>query len=276
MSTNGELKFGLIGSSLSHSKSIKIQNAAFKHLKVNASYENFEIPVENFDRGIIDLLQKVDGLNITIPFKEKILKYLNRSDEIVKRIGAANTVYLTEMGIIGYNTDHEGFLESLKKYPELKEKKVALIGAGGAAKAIIVALEDLGLNEITIYARNLTKVEENLPKAKRSMIKVELLDEAADLTDINLLINCTPIGQGRLSDQMPINKEILETLEKNAIVYDLIYEDTKLLQTAKELGLNTISGKEMLIRQAMHSIKIWTGKDINEDLYSVMNDAFDS
>ena len=152
MSETKELKFGLIGSSLSHSKSIQIQNAAFEHLGIKASYENFEIPVDNFDRGIIMLLQQVDGLNITIPFKEKIIKYLNRSDELVGRIGACNTVQLTEMGIIGYNTDYQGFIDSLNQEGDLKEKKVALIGAGGAAKAILIALEDLGLEKIGIYA----------------------------------------------------------------------------------------------------------------------------
>jgi shikimate dehydrogenase len=271
-----ELKFGLIGSSLSHSKSIKIQNAAFQHLGINASYENFEIPIDNFDRGIIMLLQQVDGLNITIPFKEKIIKYLNRADELVGKIGAANTVHLTEMGIIGYNTDYQGFIDSLKDIKDISNKKVALLGAGGAAKAVLVALEDLGLEKIHIYARNKTKVEDNLPRLNRNLLEIHMLDEATELTGINLLINSTPVGQARLSEQSPIDTNVLETLPKSATVYDLIYSDTKLIQEAKELGLNTINGKEMLVRQAMHSIKHWTKQELTEDLYKVMSKAFDN
>ena len=275
MAEGKELKFGLIGSSLSHSKSIKIQNAAFKYLKINASYENYEIPIDNFDRSIIMLLQKVDGLNITIPFKERIIKYLNKSDELVAKIGAANTVHLTETGIIGYNTDYLGFIDSLKPLGNLSDKKVALLGAGGAAKAILIALEDLGLERIFIYARNQLKVEENLPRLNSCVLDIRLLSDATELEEIDLLINCTPIGQGRLSEQSPIDTESLKTLPKTATVYDLIYSDTKLLREAKELGLNTINGKEMLIRQAMHSIKHWTGKELTDELYSVMEEAFE-
>lgn len=275
MDQQKELKFGLIGSSLSHSKSIKIQNAAFKHLKINASYKNFEIPIDNFDRGIIMLLQQVDGLNITIPFKEKILKYLNRSDELVGKIGAANTVHLTDMGIIGYNTDYQGFVDSLKGIENLKDKKVALLGAGGAAKAILIALEDLGLEKVYIYARNKSKVEDNLPRLNKNFLEINMLDEATNLEEIELLINSTPVGQGRLSEECPIDTETLKTLPKTATVYDLIYTDTKMIEAAKSLGLNTINGKEMLIRQAMHSIKHWTQAELTEDLYKVMEAAFD-
>jgi shikimate dehydrogenase len=268
------LKFGLIGSSLSHSKSIRIQNAAFKHLGINASYENFEIPIDNFDRGIIMLLQKVDGLNITIPFKERIIKYLNRSDQLVGKIGAANTVHLTEMGIIGYNTDYQGFIDSLKAIEDISSKKVALIGAGGAAKAILVALEDLGLEKIYIYARNKSKVEDNLPRLNRNVLEIKMLDEATDLSEIDLLINSTPVGQGRLSEQSPIDLQTLETLPKTATVYDLIYSDTKLINEAKSIGLKTINGKEMLIRQAMYSINHWTKAPLTDDLYKAMSEAF--
>ena len=274
MNQNKELKFGLIGSSLSHSRSIKIQNAAFQYLGINASYENFEISLDNFDRGIITLLQKVDGLNVTIPFKEKILKYLNRADALVGKIGAANTVHLTEMGIIGYNTDYYGFVESLKKIDKLHEKKVALIGAGGAAKAILVALDDLGVEKFYIYARNQLKVEENLPRLDSNKVEIMMLDDATNLQDIGLLINSTPVGQGRLSEETPMDIEILQTLPQTATVYDLIYSDTRLIKDAQELGLNTINGKEMLIRQAMKSIQHWTCTEPTEELYKVMEAAF--
>ena len=273
--TKKQLKFGLIGSSLSHSKSYKIQNAAFKKLGIEASYENFEIDVNNFDRAIIELLQKVDGLNITIPFKEKILKYLNRAEELVNRIGAANTVHINEMGIAGYNTDYYGFIDSLKNLGDMSEKKVALLGAGGAAKALLVALEDLNVKDINIYARNITKVEENLPKFLKSITEVQLLTEATNLEDYDLLVNTTPLGQGRLSNEMPLNYAVLETLPKCATVYDLIYNDTNLIKAAQELGINTINGKEMLVRQAMHSIKHWTAQDVPEDVYQEMAIAFD-
>ena len=120
------------------------------------------------------------------------------------------------------------------------------------------------------------EVEENLPKLSKNLLEIHMLDEATDLADIELLINSTPVGQGRLSEQSPIDLEVLKTLPKSATVYDLIYSDTKLIEEAKSLGLNTINGKEMLVRQAMHSIKHWTHKEPTEELYKVMSEAFDS
>lgn len=269
-----ELKFGLIGSSLSHSKSINIQNAAFEYLKVNAIYENYEIEKNNFEREIIQLLQEVNGLNITIPYKEKILKYLNRSNELVKKIGAANTVHVNEMGITGFNTDYFGFLESLKPIPNIKEIRPTLIGAGGAAKALIYALRDIGIKQIDIYARNPIKVEQDFENSSLVNLEIKTLRNDIDLKPYNLVINCTPIGQGRLSHETPLSQELLSSLEKNSFIYDLIYSDTRLLQEAREIGLQTINGKDMLIWQAIYAIQHWLDIEADQKLYDVMSEAF--
>lgn len=138
----------------------------------------------------------------------------------------------------------------------------------------MVALEDLGVEKFYIYARNQLKVEENLPRLDSNKVEIMMLNDTTNLEDIGLVINSTPIGQGRLSEETPIDIEILKTLPKTATVYDLIYADTRLIKDAQELGLNTINGKEMLIRQAMKSIQHWTKTEPTEELYKVMEAAF--
>lgn len=265
-------RLGVLGNTLSHSRSPDIQIAGLEFLGLEGSYGKYELDPENFDKEINELLSEIDGLNITIPYKERILKYLNKKDPLVTRIGATNTLMMTSLGIQGFNTDYYGFIESLGKN-NLKSKTANIIGAGGASRAIMIALEDLGIKKINIIARNLEKVETNLPKLKVEH-ELVLYTEELDLPECDILINCTPVGQGRLSDTMPITKKQIEKLKPNSIVYDLIYEDTLLLNTAKKNGLKTINGSAMLILQGVKSLSIWTGAEITKGLIEEMEKAF--
>jgi len=266
-------QLGVLGNTLSHSKSPDIQVAGLEYLGLAGSYGKHELDPENFDKEINQLLSQLDGLNVTIPYKETVLKYLNKKDELVKRIGATNTLMMTSLGIQGFNTDYYGFTESLKDV-DLKEKTVSIIGAGGASKAIIIALEDMGVKKINIHVRNLGKAEGSVPRTRVDTDVLLYTEEETDLTEADLVINCTPVGQGRLADTMPLTEGQINTLNKDTIVYDLIYSDTLLLKTAKKRKLKTINGADMLVLQGVKSLSIWTGCEIDAGLIKTMTDAF--
>lgn len=268
-----KLKLGVLGTSLNHSKSPEMQKAGLEYLGLEGEYSKFEISTENFPKEISKLLTNLDGLNITFPYKESILKYLNASDPLVERIRACNTISIQNSRIIGFNTDYFGFQESLKRY-ELKSKSVAILGAGGAAKAIIVALMDMGLGQINIYARNPNKVELNFKY--NETVQIKLFQENNSFENYDLIINCTPVGQGRLGNNSPLNHNQISSLKDSCIVYDLIYSETQLTQDAKTRNLQTINGSEMLILQGAKSLSIWTGRDLTEGLIEAMRTGFHS
>ena len=268
------LNFGVIGGTLKHSKSPEIQSAAFAHAAINAKYDKYEISEENFEAEIRQLLMKLNGMNITIPYKEKILKYINKVDKLAKRIGAVNTVKVNRGGLIeGYNTDYYGFKESLKEH-DLTGKKVTILGGGGAAKAVLVALEDMGVGRIEVRVRNVDKVVNDLPRIDQAEMVVELFNRESDISDTNVLINATPVGQGRLSGEMPLTEAQLDCLAEASIVYDLIYSDTLMLQEAKKRKCHTYNGSEMLVLQGAQSFSLWTGTEIDDILVSKMREAF--
>ena len=268
-------KFGLIGSTLIHSKSPQIHLAAYKALGLDtASYEKHEISESKFAESIRAIGQELDGFNVTIPYKETIISYLSHVDKLSRRIGAVNTVKISGAELTGHNTDYDGFVKSLAK-EKLQDANVAILGGGGAAKAVIIGLEDLGVAEIKILARDTYKVENSIPSVNNCTVKTESFNHDFDLAETDMLINATPVGQGRLSHEMPLSQEQLEGLKKSSIVYDLIYNDTPLLKAAKDLGFKTYNGKAMLVIQAAEAIKIWTGKEISLDIIDTMMNAFD-
>ncbi len=264
------LRLGVLGSPLAHSKSPQIQNAGLKFLGIDGDYVKYEIVPDEFDRKIRSLLCCVDGLNVTIPYKEKILKYLNRVDPLVERIGAANTLVIKDGQIHGYNTDYYGFMESLRGV-DLQDQVVSIIGAGGAARAVVIALEDLKVSKINVYVRNPEKADGNLPYLKKTDLEVKLLSETSDLSDSALIINSTPLGQGRLQSSMPLEHHQIRRLQKNAVVYDLIYSKTMLLEEAEQVGLRTIDGSQMLVLQAAKSLTHWTGRELSPELIAAMS-----
>lgn len=246
-----KLALGVLGSTLKHSLSPQIHAEAIKFSGIDADYKKYEVEEGDFEAEIRPLLASLSGLNVTIPYKERVLNYINKIDKLAKRIGAVNTIKVNRGGLIeGYNTDYYGFQESLKGI-DLKGKKATILGCGGAARAVIIALEDLGLNKIDIRVRNVDKVVNSLPRVSNCELEVNLFNRESDTSDIDILINATPVGQGRLSNEMPVTERQLEVLGPSAVVYDLIYSDTLLLQKAKERGLKAINGGEMLDRKSV-------------------------
>lgn len=265
------LQLGIIGNPLSHSSSPKMQNAGLKHLGVKGSYDKYELSQESFSQEFTQLLSKIDGLNVTIPFKEEVINYLNYIDPLVERVGAVNTIIIRNDSIEGYNTDYYGFLASIRDL-NLEGKEVSILGAGGAAKAVFVALEDLGVSKITACVRNRQRAEKRIPKISKVKLEIKVLDpaEAFDFGDSSLLVNCTPVGQGRLSDELPITLDKLKTLQAGATVYDLIYSDTRFLKEARDLGYKTIDGSQMLLHQGVKSLTMWTGSETTDELIKAM------
>lgn len=267
------LKLGVLGSTLAHSKSPQIQQAGLHYLGIEGSYGLFEVAPEEFNSKINLLFHELNGLNVTIPYKQTILKYLNFRDPLVERIGATNTLVIKDGQIHGYNTDYWGFTQSLAD-ADLKGKPVSIIGAGGASRAIIIALEDMGVEEINIYVRNIHKIEGTLPKVKKTHINLKLYTEEENFSNSALIVNATPVGQGRLGNSMPITIEQIELLRAGTIVYDLIYSETQFLEEAKKCKHQTIDGSKMLILQAAQSLSLWTGKKITDGLIEAMNSGF--
>ena len=268
-----KLALGILGSTLKHSLSPQIQAAAIKFAGLDAEYEKYEVLEENFEDEIRPLLANLHGLNVTIPYKERVLNYINKVDKLAKRIGAVNTIKVNRGGLIeGYNTDYYGFQESLKGV-DLKGKNATILGSGGAARAVIIALEDMGVAKIDVRVRNVDKVVNNLPRVDASELNVNLFNRESDTAEIDILINATPVGQGRLANEMPVTERQIEVLKSTAVVYDLIYSDTLLIQKAKERALKSINGAEMLVLQAAQSFSIWSGVKLSDELVAVMRSA---
>ena len=268
-----KLALGILGSTLKHSLSPQIQAEAIKFAGLDAEYEKYEVLEENFEDEIRPLLANLHGLNVTIPYKERVLNYINKVDKLAKRIGAVNTIKVNRGGLIeGYNTDYYGFQESLKGI-DLKGKNATILGSGGAALAVIIALEDMGVAKIDVRVRNVDKVVNNLPRVDASELNVNLFNRESDTSEIDILINATPVGQGRLANEMPVTERQIEVLKSTAVVYDLIYSDTLLIQKAKERALKSINGAEMLVLQAAQSFSLWTGVPLSDELVAVMRSA---
>jgi shikimate dehydrogenase len=268
-----KLVLGILGSTLKHSLSPQIQAEAIKFAGLDAEYDKYEVLEENFEDEIRPLLANLHGLNVTIPYKERVLNYINKVDKLAKRIGAVNTIKVNRGGLIeGYNTDYYGFQESLKGV-DLKGKNATILGSGGAARAVIIALEDMGVAKIDVRVRNVDKVVNNLPRVDASELNVNLFNRESDTSEIDILINATPVGQGRLANEMPVTERQIEVLKSTAVVYDLIYSDTLLIQKAKDRALKAINGAEMLVLQAAQSFSIWSGVKLSDELVAVMRSA---
>ena len=246
--------YGLIGKPVEHSLSPVIHNALFKRYNINAVYLAFEVDdLDSAVRGIKAL--KISGLNITMPYKERILEFLDELSEEAGAIGSVNTVVNRAGELIGYNTDAVGVLKALKHFTEVKDRRILILGAGGAGKAIARALSRLA--KVVVLNRTERKAKE-LEKfgLKGEKLSRESLEYYLSWADI--LINATSIGMNE--DKSLIPKELLR---KNLTVFDIIYSplETRLLRDARKVGCLTVDGLWMLIYQGAESFRLWTGID---------------
>lgn len=259
--------YGVLGYPAKHSFSPAMHNAAFQALKIDAEYRLFEIAPDKLDSFLRSLADnRICGLNVTVPYKEKVLAYLQEQSPEVRFTGAANTIIVKDKNFLeGWNTDGIGFLRHLTgdlKF-NIPGAKVFVFGAGGAAKAIVDQLAGHGARHICIFDIDKEKVRKlvdktNTGSAKSKAVFIESVTEF-DFKEIGLLINATPIG-------MKENDPVLlsdDALHPGLLVYDLIYNprETKLLKMAREKGCGVSNGLDMLLYQGARSFELWMGQN---------------
>jgi len=273
-------KFGVIGYPLTHSLSPQIHNYAFQKLNIDAAYEKIEITPDSFTETVRKLKNStLNGLNITIPYKLKIMTFLDEIDTDAKTIGAVNTIVKKENEWIGYNTDVHGFLTPLLKLKN-RVSHCLVLGTGGATRAVIFSLAKyLDILSITIAGRNLNKAEELCSEfgSQFGMIQFDnrfLSGTESILSDFNLIVNTTSLGTYPNIETTPLPN--ITNLDEQIIFYDLVYNplETKFLKDAGKAGKNIylINGMEMLLQQAASAFKLWTNEEMPiEDVREYIN-----
>jgi len=238
-------KFGLIGKSLSHSFSKSFFDSYFVSNEIDASYENFEFQDEIELSNFLNQ-NNVDGCNVTIPYKEKILPFLDEISEEAATIGAVNTIHLEEGRWVGYNTDIFGFKQSIKPFLTNRHEKALILGTGGAAKAVAYVLKEIGIEVLTVSRK---------PKGRNQFAYSDINEYM--IKACKLIVNATPVGM------YPNIDESIEFpfsfLTQEHLVVDLIYnpEETRFLKNAKANHATILNGASMLKEQALKSWAIW-------------------
>lgn len=245
-------KYGLIGYPLGHSFSQSYFNEKFQNENIDAIYENFEIPsIENLPE-IIETTSNLRGLNVTIPYKEKVISYLDVISPEAREIGAVNVIKVERKGksayLTGYNSDVIGFTRSIEPLIEKYHKKALILGTGGASKAINYGLKSLGLETVFVsrYRKPGTICYEDItPKV---------------IKEYNVIVNCTPLGMFPHTDECP--NLPYEAMNTQTLLYDLIYNPdmTMFMQKGAEHGATVKNGLEMLLLQAFASWEFWHSK----------------
>ena len=246
-------KYGLIGYPLGHSFSISYFNQKFTDENIDASYENFEIPTIDLLPEILDSNPNLRGLNVTIPYKEKVISYLDSISPEARSIGAVNVIRVTHEGsktlLKGFNSDVIGFTQSIEPMLEKYHKKALILGTGGASKAINFGLKSLGLETLFVSRRE-----------KEGTIQYK--DVTADVVkEYNVIVNCTPCGMYPHTEECPALP--YEAMDSRTILYDLIYnpDEALFMKKGAAQGANTKNGLEMLLLQAFASWEFWNGKE---------------
>lgn len=246
---NNHKIYGLLGYPLGHSFSKTYFNQKFADEGIDAEYLNFEIPDINMIMEVISQYNLLCGLNVTIPYKEEVIQYMDEMDEDAKNIGAVNVIKIIKNGndlkLKGYNSDVVGFCDSISPLLTPSHDKALVLGTGGAAKAVAYGLKKLGI-EVQFVSRR---------KSASTMTYEELTKSTVQSHKV--IVNATPLGMYPNVDNCP---EIpYRFITKSHICYDLIYnpEETLFLQKSKEMGAVTKNGLEMLLLQAFKAYEIW-------------------
>ena len=246
-------KYGLIGYPLGHSFSVGYHNQRFADEGINAKYVNFEIPNIDELQEILDMNPDLRGLNVTIPYKEKVIPFLDNISPEAQAIGAVNVIRVTHEGknvkLKGFNSDVIGFTQSIEPMIDKKwHQKALVLGTGGASKAITYGLKSLGIEPVYVsrYQRPGT--------IQYEQITAEVVKE------YNVIVNCTPLGMYPHVEECPLLP--YEAMDAHTILYDLIYnpDETLFMKKGRERGADVKNGLEMLLLQAFASWEMWNGK----------------
>ena len=245
-------KFGLIGEKLGHSYSKVIHEKFFELSGKDAMYELLPIPKDGFDEGIKAIINGgYTGINVTIPYKLDVMKYADVISDEAKKIGAVNTISFNDGVISAYNTDYYGIIHTFKKFNiDIEGKEIVILGTGGASRAVITAVTDMGAKGIKMVSRE-----------KKEFCGLDVITYDDKISG-DVLINCTPVGMYPNANVSPIDEEI----KFNAVV-DLIYNPshTKLMKMADAQGVKAVNGLYMLVSQAIYSEGIWHGMKYSDE-----------
>ena len=266
---------GIIGDPVEHSLSPVMHNAAIAKLGLDYIYVPFPVAPDNLKQAILGFTAvNVQGFSITIPHKQNIIPLLTEITKDAVNIGAVNTVWRTATGWKGTNTDAFGFIAPLKKIERDWTKATPVIlGHGGAARAVIAGLANLGCPEIHVVGRNPDKLARFYQSWQHtptiiSLLKIHNWDNLASLVAAaDLLVNATPIGMSPNTDETPVNVNLMQKLKPQAIAYDLIYtpNPTQFLKLAQAQGNIAIDGLEMLVQQGVAALEIWLQQSVPVD-----------
>ena len=265
------IRLGLIGYPVSHSMSPKIQNAALKACSLEGDYSLFPIAPDD-KQGLKKLLDRVRsgeirGLNVTIPHKQNVIEFMDELTPTAQAIGAVNTIYMQNNKLIGDNTDAMGFLTDLKQHINssfIIHHSALILGAGGSARAVIFALLNDGW-KVTIAARRPEQAQQ-LASQFEGVDAVELNVQTFKRSNVQLIVNTTPVGMTQNTDQSPLPENL--SLHQNVFIYDLVYNprETKLVKDARSQGLQATTGLGMLIEQAALAFEKWTTQNPPRDV----------
>lgn len=246
-------KYGLIGYPLGHSFSIGYFNEKFENEGIDAQYINFEIPSIEDLREVLDRNPELCGLNVTIPYKQKVIPYLDEVSPEARAIGAVNVIRVTHKGkdikLKGFNSDVIGFTQSIEPMLEPFHKKALILGTGGASKAVDYGLRSLGLETVFV-----SRFE------RPGTIQYDKLTPE-DILEYNVIVNCTPLGMYPKVDACPDLP--YDAMSNRTLLYDLIYnpDETLFMKRGKQQGATVINGLEMLLLQAFASWDFWHSDD---------------
>ena len=263
------MKFGLIGEKLSHSLSPEIHKKIFENLKIFGNYSLIELKESEILDFFRDKSKEYKGFNVTIPYKVKLMDFMEEISDEAREIGAINTIFQKKGKFYGYNTDYFGYKRTLEENNiDIKDKDITILGAGGASRAVLKYSFDEGVKNILIVARNIEKAKKELDSLLKNRNNIEFLnfEEFEKRKEKGyLIVNCTPVGMFPNILNSPISKESLKNYEN---LVDLIYnpKETLFLKYGKELGKKSVNGLFMLVAQAVASQEIWQDKKIGNSV----------
>ena len=262
----------VVANPIKHSISPFIHNSAFEATNTNGVYLAWEVDATELAETVANIRRyQMFGINLSMPYKEQVIPYLDQLSAEACLIGAVNTVVNREGTLIGYNTDGKGFFKSLPSF-KISRKRLVLLGAGGAAKAILAQAILDGVSQISVFVRSssMEKTRPYLEKIQNAtgfrvdLFALEDVQELQDsITKADLLVNATSVGMDGSSQPIPTSIVLPEKL----MVADVIYQpfETPFLKWAKEQGNQSINGLGMLLYQAAEAFELWTGKEMPTD-----------
>ena len=259
-------RLGIIGYPIGHSISPVFQQAALDHFQLDASYTPWEVAPEDLERFINDIRDPdVIGINVTVPHKESVLRLIDDIDDWALRAGAVNTIVNRDGRLVGYNTDGIGFLRGLRHSQDfnLNEKNILIIGAGGSARGVVLALSGEPVGHVIIANRTLSRAQALVSLAlelglSAQAVSLDWQELALAGVQSNLIVNCTSIGMAHTPEEK-LSPLLLHQIPPTCLVYDLVYNplETQLLREATRAGAATMNGIKMLVYQGAESFELW-------------------